>query len=565
MNIGKKFKLIHSTFALIIIAFIALIALGVLSFVTTSKLDDYYNKISKDRIQKIEIYGDLNGSFNDTKYVATKVIDRPLTNDLQNEALDARARSQKYINELKTKNLDSFEKDKLNNIENNFKLSGEVYSELVTKKLAGSMIPMDRLLQFQNSGVQVTKDISDSIEHEKSKTASDIDSYNNVSSNFRVLFFVVAIIAVVSFTTVSVFFIKQLKKSFEEMTNTINGMASGDFTCDIDISHDTEFGYMNKQLHNMRNSVAGLLKEIKGVANKIDQESTTLSSVSKEMTATSEEVSIAVNEVATGSSTQSAELMSINNSIKTFGGELEKFVTLIGGANATAGSIGNMASTSNNQMEGLMDSLSNISESFDGVISRIRLLEDSINQANEITGLINRISAQTNLLALNAAIEAARAGEAGRGFSVVADEIRKLADQSRNSSEKISELLNMVSSEASNLVSTTGDVSNELTSEVTTINTSIATFKSIVESVEKILPDFEKVSLGINGLNNDIVPVLAKIEGTSAVAEENSASSEEIAASSEEMNRSANSVAVTAESLSASAVKLTEGLNKFKL
>jgi len=301
------------------------------------------------------------------------------------------------------------------------------------------------------------------------------------------------------------------------------------------------------------------------VANNVGEESSTLSALSEEMSASSIEVAEAINEVASGSSSQAGELMSVNQAIKEFGEALESIVVITSGVNNTAISIGSMASSSNGQLEGLVVSLNNISKSFGSEIDRIKQLQVSINQANEITGLINSISEQTNLLALNAAIEAARAGEAGRGFSVVADEIRKLSEQSKNSSDTISGLLSNVSCETSNLVKTTGDVNDELNKEVATISTALSSFKSIVTSVESILPDIQRVSVGIDKLNKGIVPVILKIENTSAVSEENSASAEEIAASTEEMKNSSNSVANTAQSLTGSAVKLTEELNKFKL
>ncbi len=570
MKLRKKVKLVHGTIVLIVIAFIAFITIGVVSFVTSSKLNNYYSKMSDERIRNIELFGDLNAGNNLLKYDVLKFVGSPYSDALATNVGKTVANNQAIVKKLSNQDLDDTEKASLKSIQANFEGAVSLFAEVNEKKKAGSMVSPEKYLAFQKVSEDVINEVSKMVDHEKSLTASDIKDYNNVSKASKTLFLIVAGFAGALLIAISLVFIKELKCLFEDMIEIINTIASGDFTSgnfatEIEIADGTEFGKMNIQLDAMRSSLATLLREIKVVAHTVGEESSSLLAVSEEMSATSQEVSVAVNEVASGSSTQSSELMSINNSIKKFGEELENFVNLIGGVNNTAGSIGSMASTSNNQLEGLMESLGNISVSFDEVISRIKLLEGRINQANEITGLINSISAQTNLLALNAAIEAARAGEAGRGFSVVADEIRKLADQSRNSSEKISELLSMVSSEASNLVSTTGNVSNELTNEVTTINTSIASFKSIVESVEKILPDIEKVSIGINGLNSDIVPVLSKIEGTSAVAEENSASSEEIAASSEEMSKSAGAVSDTAQSLSTSAERLSEELNKFKL
>ena len=567
MKLGKKVKIVHGTIAIVVISIIALITIGVVSLVTSSKLNDDFDIISKDGIKGMELYGNLNAHDNNLKYELTKIIDRPYSEQTIVETEKTIVETEAILKELEARKVDSIEKEGLKQIRVSFNTVVETFNKFKAYKKQGFIPTEQQLLLFQNVGSESSNDIVKMVDHQNDITASHVKDYNDESSSSKTILLIVSAIATILMILVSLIFIHEIRILFKDMINTIDTIASGNFTSEIKTAEGqgTEFGNMNKQLEIMRNSIAGLLRGIKDIAHNVGEESSTLTAVSEEMSATSQEVFLSINEVANGSSKQSEELMIVNNSIKAFGSALENFVMLIVGVNTTAGSIGNMANESNNQLEGLMESLSKISESFDEVIARIKLLEERINQANEITGLINNISAQTNLLALNAAIEAARAGEAGKGFSVVADEIRKLADQSRNSSEKISELLNLVSSETSNLVSTTGNVSKELTNEVDTINTSIESFKSIVQSVENILPDIERVSLGINKLNNDKSKVLMKIEGTSEVSEENSASAEEIASSSEEMNKSASSVSNTAQILSASAQRLSEGLDKFLL
>jgi methyl-accepting chemotaxis protein len=117
-----------------------------------------------------------------------------------------------------------------------------------------------------------------------------------------------------------------------------------------------------------------------------------------------------------------------------------------------------MAKISNDKMTQLVTSINSIGSAFKDVSNKISELGMSVNKINEITALINSIADQTNLLALNAAIEAARAGEAGKGFAVVADEIRKLAEQSKNSSGEIDNLITLILSETKEVISTTNEV-----------------------------------------------------------------------------------------------------------
>lgn len=565
MKLRKKIKLVQGTIALIVIAFIALITIGAISFITSSKLNKYYTNLSSNSVVTIENYGDLNGTLNELRIYVTRVIDRPYTDAQINDVENSNVRMKDILTQLKASKLNSAETEAVKQIEENYKKYMIIYSDVKNERKSGLVITPEQSKEFSAVGATITDGIKNAVAKEKTFIATEAEEYRSVSTSSNRSFLIVSLFSALLLLIVSIIFVHELKLSLKEMITTIKVIASGNFTSKIDISSDTEFGIMNKQLDTMRNSVAGLLRNITTVANVVGEESSTLSAVSEEMSASSLEVAEAIHEVATGSTSQAGELLSVNEAMKEFGEALEEFVILTGGVNNTANSIGNMANTSNGQLERLIASLNNISISFEGVINKIKQLEVSINQANEITGLINSISEQTNLLALNAAIEAARAGESGKGFSVVADEIRKLAEQSKNSSDTISGLLSNVSSETSNLVKTTGDVSNELNNEVSTINTALNSFKSIINSVETILPDIQKVSVGISKLNKEILPVILKLESTSAVSEENSASAEEIAASTEEMKNSAGSVANTAQNLTGSAVQLTEELNKFIL
>jgi len=565
MKLRKKVKLVQGTMALILVAFVALGSMGIISFVSSSKLDAYYTSLSSDSVVTIEIYGDMNGTFNELTNDITKVIDRSYTNVQINNVKSDDSRIKDTFVKIKGTNLATSEALAVKQIEDNYTSYMALYADVASKRKTGAVISLGQLNQFETIGESTTNEIKNIVAKEKSIIATEATNYKVVSASSNRSFMIVSIISALLLLSISIVFVYELQLSLKEMVNTINGIASGDFTVEIDTSSNTEFGKMNKKLDNMKYSVAGLLRNITTVASNVSKESSTLYSISVEMSSSSLEVAEAIHVVAMGSTSQAGELMSVNGAIKEFSNELEEFVTLTGSVSSTAGSIGSMASTSNGQLEGLIVSLNNINKSFDEVVSKIKQLAGSINQANEITGLINNISEQTNLLALNAAIEAARAGEAGRGFSVVADEIRKLSEQSKQSSDTISLLLKSVVSETTSLVKTTGDVNTGLGNEVTTINTALTSFKSIMTSVETILPDIQKVSVGIAKLNNDMHPVILTIESTTAVSEENSISSEEIAASTEEMKKSASSIANTAQILTSSAMQLTEELNKFKL
>ena len=227
--------------------------------------------------------------------------------------------------------------------------------------------------------------------------------------------------------------------------------------------------------------------------------------------------------------------------------------------------ISSMASDSSSDMNKLNQSVTKVSDSFKTFNGKIVELGKDINEINEITNIINDIAEQTNLLALNAAIEAARAGEAGRGFSVVADEIRKLAEQSKVSSESISKLISEISKNTDVIVQDSVEMDEELINQVNIINSSIASFTKIIQSVNEVIPKIETVKNSAEDIDKDKSIIMARVDGVSSVSLEVSASSEEIAASSEEMNAATEEVVSAAQVLSTMTNEMLEQVNKFKI
>ncbi|MPM79225.1 Methyl-accepting chemotaxis protein McpC [bioreactor metagenome] len=322
---------------------------------------------------------------------------------------------------------------------------------------------------------------------------------------------------------------------------------------------------MNRALAKTIDNISSMITEVKERSNFIDKKSSDLSTIADEMSASSENVANSIQDAAEGTSSQAEEISTIVNILDDFSVELENIIQAIKGIDGKSHHISAMANESDVNMLALVKSINNIKDSFGGFASKVINLGENISQINEITEVINNIADQTNLLALNAAIEAARAGEAGKGFSVVADEIRKLAEQSKVSSKNINSLIDGISNETNVMVKNTGNMEEELTSQVNIINVTINSFKNILKAVEEVIPEIEAVNSTALNINEEKDIILEKIQQVSAIAEEVSASSEEIAAAAQESNSSSHQVAKTSEELSSMTKEMMNDVKKFKL
>ncbi|MBV4436130.1 methyl-accepting chemotaxis protein [Clostridium tyrobutyricum] len=178
----------------------------------------------------------------------------------------------------------------------------------------------------------------------------------------------------------------------------------------------------------------------------------------------------------------------------------------------------------------------NIKGSFDIVMNKINSLSSTVSEIGKITDVISGISQQTNLLALNASIEAARAGENGKGFTVVANEVRKLAEKSKNSSERVANLVTSIIDETKDVIDNSNAVGSLLENQAEVANDTIISFEDIINSITTVPNLIDKAKKSFNETLSDNSEILERIEKISRDSQFISSSSSEIAAASQKLS-----------------------------
>lgn len=390
-----------------------------------------------------------------------------------------------------------------------------------------------------------------------------VSNYMNASAAYAII--AILIVAILLAMVTTFYIIRGVIKPTQKVIEFVNQIADGDLTHTLEVEGVLEIEQLVRGVNHMMESLRKIIVHTASVAELVAASAEELTAAATEVGRASDEVANTIQEVAHSATAQ----MELSEESATSIAEMNICILDTVQAACDVAEVSEKSEQSAGdgiqQVDNAVNLMNHIQEDVSNTAKMIDVLGEKSRQIGQIVEVITNIAGQTNLLALNAAIEAARAGEQGRGFAVVADEVRKLAEQSQKAAKEIAAIIGAIQRETAQTVEAMDRSSKEVVEGVRVVTASKIAFEGIYSDVKDMRQQVNDIVALVDKQLGGSTQVEQAITSISDSARANSNSSQEVAAASEQQNASVKEIVTAVSSLATMATQLQEIVSKFKV
>ncbi|MBU8741066.1 methyl-accepting chemotaxis protein [Bacillus licheniformis] len=570
MNLLRNIKIRSKLFVIIIISALALSIVGIQGVGGLSKLSKGSEMIYQDQLIPNQLFARLKANNLDLdtykfELMVTKDSDRNDT--LQKNIKEKNEENNTLMEKIDQLKLMDNVSEKYESFKSEYKKLQDISSEMLSLAVKNEndkaydvyLKEMDPQRETVN---QLIEDIQ-TLNADNAKTIYQRDS-KEAGSIITLLIIVIAASLVLSIS-IGLLMTRLITKPIKDIQALFAETEQGDFTVKGTYQSKDELGLLTASFNKMVAGVRSIIETVGETSHQVASSSQELSASADESTKASEYISTTIQELAVGSDQQ---VESVENSRTVIKGMTEfagRISSSAEKAAATADQTAKMSLEGTKAIDKVSAQMQSINETVVSLSEAFKHLTERSNEIGNITEVITSIAEQTNLLALNAAIEAARAGEQGKGFAVVADEVRKLAEQSAQSAEQITRLITIIQNDTKQTMNSVISAKGEVKEGLVVVHEAGGAFQKIENSITEVVTQINDVTNLVKNLTAGTSEIETAISGVKEVAETAAGSTQTVSAATQEQLASMEEIAAASQILAQNAEELQHLIQKFKI
>jgi len=351
----------------------------------------------------------------------------------------------------------------------------------------------------------------------------------------------------------------------QHLVNQVKEVATGNLKQGIIIEADDEIGELGKEINLMTANLRTLIGTMIPTSEQLIASSQELTASVDESASRLTKVADSIHDLAAGSVKQVQAISTTIEIVGKMSDHIDQIAETVNHVSTHSGKTSLVAKEGHEAIQQVIAQMELITKTVQDSFLAVSTLGNRSDQIGEIVDTISMIAGQTNLLALNAAIEAARAGEHGRGFAVVADEVRKLAEQSSEAAQQIGGIIGEIQKETVRAVHSMDKGTKEVTAGTAVVEKTGDTIEQVVLFVEQVTKQVEKISLSIDSIKTGSREIVVSIKEIGQISQAASDQTHTVSAVTQQQSDATGEIAESSKDLVKMAEDLTEITSKFKV